>query len=299
MRANRPSRTALQVVQAIAFLAVDPQLAALLPPGLAESNEKLLLGSGLIKPRQLRRMESPRLRRFLTGFDRRVSGGQILFVGLRKRLLTDEANAAIANGCRQVLVVGGGLDTLAWRLAKAHGDILAVEVDHPASAARKRATLPTLGPLPPNLHLAPVDLAHDSLAAAVRAVPGWDPTAPAFVVAEGVLMYVERPGVERTFRELHESCGSGSSALFSYIRSDEHGTMQLGHWPRFAAWSLAVRGEPLRWAPRPGELAALLADNGWRLEREHFDLGERYLAPAGLGDRPLADIERYALASRA
>src|SRR5262245_9601645 len=138
MRANRPSRTALQIVRAIAFLAVEPQLAALLPPGLAETNERLLVGSGLLTERQRRRIAKPRLRRLMFRWDNATAGGQLTFIGLRKRLLADETEAAIARGCRQLVVIGGGLDTLAWRTAARHPNLRAVEVDQPASQERKR-----------------------------------------------------------------------------------------------------------------------------------------------------------------
>ena len=43
---------------------------------------------------------------------------------------------AIAAGCRQVVILGAGLDTRAWRLAALAGMAL-FEVDHPATQDRK------------------------------------------------------------------------------------------------------------------------------------------------------------------
>jgi methyltransferase (TIGR00027 family) len=298
VRRNRPSRSALKVVQAIAFLAQEPEVAALLPPGLAETNERLLLGAKLMKPAQLRRLANPRVRRFVYFVDSLGAHGQMLFVGLRKRLVHDEVMAAIARGTRQLLVIGGGVDTLTWRIAQAHPEVLAVEVDHPASQGRKLPALAVLGPQPANLRLLPVDLAHDDLASTLEGVPGWSREAPTLAIAEAVLLYVDPAAVSRALRQLHAACGPGSALLFSYLRRDARGRFLLGKRPRLAAFALAASGEPLRWGVAPGELASFLAAAGWRLEVERHDLRERYLEPAGLGARALADIEVYALARR-
>ncbi|HXT21870.1 MAG TPA: SAM-dependent methyltransferase [Thermoanaerobaculia bacterium] len=305
MRRNRPSSSALRVAHAVAFLSREPEVAALLPPGLGESTERLLLASGLLRRAQLRRLDSPFFRRLYYYVDSLGANGQLLFVGMRKRLVADEAAAAIASGCRQVLVIGGGLDILALRLAQQHAELTLVEVDHPASQHRKRdalrqlGQLEQLGPLPPNLHLVPEDLAAGDLADALRSTPAWEATRPTFAVAEAVFMYLDLPAVERTLRELHDATGPGSSVLFSYLRRDAKGRLLLGKRPRLAALALAAGGEPLRWAAQEGELEGFLAAAGWRLEVERFDLRERYLSGDGLAHRPLADVELYALARRA
>lgn len=299
MRRNRPSRTALKVARAVVFEAGDPEVAALLPPGLAATQERLLVSSGLLSEGQRRLMARPRFRRFYQRFDARSAGGQLLFIALRKRLISDEAAAAIQGGRRQVLVLGGGLDTLALRLATRHPEVELVELDHPASQVVKRGALERLGPLPANLHLVAADFASDDIPTALAPLPTWSSQVPAFVVAEGVLMYLPLPAVERTLRQLREATGPGTALLVSYMRRDSRGRLQLGRMPRLAAWGLVLVGEPLLWGVREGELANVLAGAGWQLELERFDLRQRYLAPAGLGDRPLADIELYALARRA
>ena len=297
MPRNRPSRTALSVAHTVAFLSREPEIAALLPPGLAQDNERLLRASGLLRGRRLRRLDSPRFRRFFYYLDSLAANGQLLFVGLRKRLVDDEAAAAIAAGCRQLLVLGAGLDLLALRVARAHPHVRCIEVDHPASLARKRDAIAHLGPLPPNLELVAADLSTADLAAALNGVAAWDPSAPSFVAAEAVFMYLDRTAVERVLHQLHDRCGAGSTLLFSYIRRDERGRLLLGKRPRLAALSLAASGEPLRWSAAGGELAPLLLASGWRLETERIDLRARYLKD-GLERRPLADVEVYARALR-
>ena len=107
MRKNRPSRTAPKVGAAILYLAQDPQYAALLPTGLVDETEHLLLASGALKPWHLKLARSRLYRWFV----------DIVYLGLRKRFVQDEVEAALADGATQVLMLGAGMDTLCLRLA--------------------------------------------------------------------------------------------------------------------------------------------------------------------------------------
>jgi hypothetical protein len=64
VRRNRPSSSALKVAHAVVFLSREPEVAALLPPGLAESTERLLRASGLLRKGRSRRLDSTLFRRF-------------------------------------------------------------------------------------------------------------------------------------------------------------------------------------------------------------------------------------------
>src|ERR1700728_5386304 len=60
--------------------------------------------------------------------------GLRLFIAMRSRFAEDSAAHAIEKGVRQILVLGAGLDTFAYRLARAH-DMRGFELDHPAAQA--------------------------------------------------------------------------------------------------------------------------------------------------------------------
>src|SRR5271165_6888080 len=76
------------------------------------------------------------------------------FVAMRSRFAEDSARRAIDAGVRQILVLGAGLDTFAYRLAPR--DVF--ELDHPATQRDKRARLAEASISDPR-HLAFV--AHD------------------------------------------------------------------------------------------------------------------------------------------
>jgi methyltransferase (TIGR00027 family) len=300
VKRTKPSRTASKVAEVVYYLSTDPQVGPLLPEGAAESTRRLLQHIGRLKPWQDRLMRKPWYRRFVDWAERRTVPGQILHLALRKRFLDDEIRALIARGVRQVLVVGGGFDTLCPRLAVRFPDTLFVEVDHPVTQVAKREALQATIEGQANLVLAGVDLARTRLEDALASVDAWDPGTESAVVAEGVLMYVEPEHVATFLDAVRRNTGPGSRLLFTYLTLDRHGRPNLGRLHRTMKISLKLTGEPIFWGIEPGDLDGFLENHGFHLEAnvEQGDLRAAYLEPRGLGDRPLGEIERLAVARR-
>jgi methyltransferase (TIGR00027 family) len=294
MRTHRASRTAVKVGRFMAVLARQPRLAPLLPKGAAESMERLMLHTGLMKPWMLRLYGARWYSRLITSIERMTVPGQVLCVGLRKRFMDDETRAALAEGKRQVLIVGAGLDTLSWRLAREYPDVTFVELDHPASQAMKREALEGLGPLPPNLHLVGVDLARTPMEEGLSRIPVWRKDVPSVVIAEAVLMYLEEVHVAAFLEALRRCTGPGSRLLCTCFRWEVDGRPTAGTGTRrLISDSLRLAGEPLLWLVRSGELGPFLARHGFRQDAtpERVELHRRYLEPAGLSDVPVSLFE--------
>ena len=64
-----------------------------------------------------------------------------LFIAMRSRFAEDCARRAIREGLRQILVMGAGLDTFAYRLEQT-GDLSVFELDHPATKPTNDAGWP-------------------------------------------------------------------------------------------------------------------------------------------------------------
>lgn len=285
----------------MAMLARQTQLAPLLPKGAAESMERLMLHTGLLKPWMLRLYAAPWYVHLVTSIERGTVPGQVLCVGLRKRFMDDETRAALAEGKRQVLVVGAGLDTLCWRLAPEYPDVTFIELDHPASQAMKREALEGLGPLPPNLHLVGVDLARTPLEEGLSQLAAWRRDVPSVVIAEAVLMYLEEVHVSAFLEALHRSTRAGSRLLCTCFRWEANGQPTVGAGTRrLISTSLRLAGEPLLWIVRDGELGPLLARHGFRQDAspERVDLHRRYLESAGLPEVPVSQFEFPVMADR-
>ncbi|MEV6669516.1 class I SAM-dependent methyltransferase [Streptomyces sp. NPDC051162] len=122
----------------------------------------------------------------------------IRFVAARSRFAEDALASAVATGTRQLVILGAGLDTFAYR--NPHAGLRVVEVDHPATQAWKRQQLAAAGiTVPPSVTFAPVDFERDTLAGAL-ATAGLDRTRPAFFLWLGVTPYLTREAVLTTLR---------------------------------------------------------------------------------------------------
>jgi methyltransferase (TIGR00027 family) len=112
-----------------------------------------------------------------------------IFIAIRTRFAEDALAQSVQCGVKQLVILGAGLDTFAYRSTL--GSRLRVfEVDHPATQAWKRQRLADTGiTLPGWLTFAPVDFEKDSLAEGLAAA-GFDPEKPTFFTWLGVVPYL-------------------------------------------------------------------------------------------------------------
>jgi len=87
-----------------------------------------------------------------------------IFIAVRTRFAEDALAAAVERGVRQLVVLGAGLDTYAYR-GECRDRLRIFEVDHPATQAWKRQRLADAAiPLPSGLTFAPIDFERETLA---------------------------------------------------------------------------------------------------------------------------------------
>ncbi len=123
-----------------------------------------------------------------------------LMIAARSRFADDTVAAAIVAGTRQVVVLGAGLDTSAYR--NTHSDVRFFEVDHPDTQAWKRHRLAESGvAVPDTLTFAPVDFERTDLGEGLSAA-GFDRSGAVVFVWLGVVMYLTRASLTQTLRYL-------------------------------------------------------------------------------------------------
>jgi methyltransferase (TIGR00027 family) len=270
---NRASRTAEQVALFRALETArghdrvfdDPLAVRFLPGGY-----RVLARAARVRPVGLRLSEF---------IDRRWPGPRPSAVA-RTRLIDDLVVEALARGARQVLLLGAGYDSRAYRLPGI--DRAAVfEADHPATQAVKRRLV--RGAVRPerrrHVHYVPVDLLREDLGDALLAA-GFAALEPTVVVWEGVTNYLSEPAVDATLRRLASLTATGSSLIFTYVdRRVLDGSLDAGNWPE------AVRraGEPWTFGFDPATLSGYLAGRGLRLalDMSTREAAVRYLEPLG------------------
>jgi methyltransferase (TIGR00027 family) len=116
---------------------------------------------------------------------------------------------------RQVLILGAGFDSRAWRLP-GMDRVRVFELDHPATQTAKRRGLRHSGQSAAHVSFVPVVFGTDDARRALQA-SGFTAGAPALVLREGVTNYLDRDAVDATFELLASILGSGSLVLFTYV----------------------------------------------------------------------------------
>ena len=264
MRQGIPSRTARGVaIRRAAHQLLDHPRLFEDPLALAILGEET---ARLLEAEPARLENSPRLR---------------AFVAVRSRFAEEELAAAFNRGIRQLVVLGAGLDTFAYRNPFAASGLRVFEVDHPATQAWKRELLADAGiAVPPSLTFVPLDFEERSLAAALEEA-GFRPDLPSFFSWLGVVPYLTLDAARATLAWIGGLPGE-SEVVFDYAISPA----SLGELQRKAFDALADRvaraGEPFRLFFEPAELAGMLGELGFRAieDLDAAEIDRRYF-----GDR--------------
>ena len=197
----------------------------------------------------------------------------------RKHYIADKVTEAL-DSIDAVVVLGAGLDTLAYRLARL-SDIPIFEVDQPVNIDRKAAAVQrVLGQVPSSVQLVPLDFERDDVLTAL-AERGYRADYRTFFVWEAVTQYLSADAVHATLESLRPAA-SGSRLVFTYVRRDFidgvnfYGAEQL--YRRFRQ-----RQQLWRFGLQPEEVAAFLAGHGWRLVEQlgPEQIVQRYVEPTG------------------
>ncbi|MBN8994691.1 MAG: class I SAM-dependent methyltransferase [Rhizobiales bacterium] len=179
----------------------------------------------------------------------------------RARFAEEALAAAIGRGIGQMVVLGAGLDTFAYRSPLAP-KVRVFEVDFPATQAWKRKRLAEAGiAQPPNLTFAPIDFTRDTLEAGLERA-GVDLGRPVFFSWLGVTYYLERDTVLATFERIGRM-PEGSEVVFDYSESVRGQSLPIRLVFRFLSWRVARMGEPWKSNFSPADIRTELGKRGF------------------------------------
>jgi N-methyltransferase len=179
------------------------------------------------------------------GAEPALSRGLVRWVAVRTRFLDELVENAVADGVRQVVIVGAGLDARAYRLELPR-DLTVFEIDHAEVISFKQGLLDE-HELMSNCRRRVVvaDLVADDWLHHLTDT-GWTPAQPTVWVAEGLLVYLNHDERTRLLTQL-----AAASALGSVLGATlSTRTDNLAH----PLWHPAATADPEQW----------LADCGWR-----------------------------------
>ncbi len=180
------------------------------------------------------------------------------FLPIRTRWFDDAIEKGLAAGLVQVVGLGAGLDTRAYRLAWPAGTTV-YEVDQSTVLSYKRAILDNANAAPQcGLRTVPVDLGDDWPAALAAA--GHDPRVPTLWFTEGVLFYLPDKLAAEVVRRAAELSAPGSQLSVDLIGTGIYRFPYMRHFLR----KLEDAGSP--WQFGTDDPGGFLAENGWTVD---------------------------------
>jgi methyltransferase (TIGR00027 family) len=170
---------------------------------------------------------------------------------------------AVLTGATQVVNLGAGFDSRAYRFRERFPQTRFFELDLPAMIGAKRERVVKIfGAIPDRVVLVPTDFTTRPLDEVLRDA-GYDRTQRTFFIWEGVTMYLPEAADLSTLRFIRSGSASGSSVVYDYVldaalRPDGGGL----YGAKSTAAYLASVGEPLLtgWSQR--QAAAIATREG-------------------------------------
>lgn len=202
----------------------------------------------------------------------------ISWIAARTWFFDDLITGSLDGGIRQVVIVAAGYDARAWRLARE--GVRFIEVDHPATQARKKALAPPGGP-----EYVAADLSLQRLSDALAS--HLMTSEPMVLICEGLTYFLAETDVRSLLTQAAELATEGSRIGVNFATPQ---AVPLRWRPALVATRLRQRWtrEPIRFGLHPDEAAAFLAETGWNAAEvlTHADLYAKFLRTTDLPQPP-------------
>ncbi|CAN5591026.1 class I SAM-dependent methyltransferase [soil metagenome] len=221
----------------------------------------------------------PALRRALITANEWVGPGTWAMMTGRKHFIDDHLTSAL-NSIDAVVILGAGLDTRGYRLAR-YSDLPVFEVDQDVNIVRKAAAVRrALGAQPTSVHLVAVDFERDDLMTVLEE-HGYHGDARTFFIWEGVTQYLTPKAVRATMDQL-SGAAAGSRLVFTYVCQDFiEGRTMYGNSRLYRRFR--ERSQLWKSGLDPATVAEFLGEFDWQLveqtDPDYYQ--QRYLQPAG------------------
>ena len=183
----------------------------------------------------------------------------------RVRYFDDFVKASIDKGLKQLVILGAGYDTRAYRIEglNGKGNINVFEVDHPATQEVKTVKIKEIfGGLPDHVVYVPIDLMTENLGEKLLG-SGYDKSKQTLFPMEGLLMYLPPATVDRILSFIVENSDKESAIIFDYYPQsvvDGSSELEVG---RITHDYLAKIGEPLLFGIKEGMVEEFLEKRGF------------------------------------
>lgn len=223
-----------------------------------------------------------------SGLYDRMARGAIEFITARERYIDDFLKTCLDEGVEQVVILGAGFDTRAYRIPGIEKTRV-FEIDHPDTQQEKRRRIKkVVDPLPANITFLPIDFNTQTLNEILLApASGYNERATTLFIWQGVTVYLTQEGVDSTLAFIANHSGPGSKVIFDYFYSE---TLRDMSRPEVRSMHRAaqVTGEGYLFGIGQGQVETFLSQRGFRDVRnaDSEDLQRLYFTGPNAGRAP-------------
>jgi methyltransferase (TIGR00027 family) len=238
----------------------------------------------------------PGLRGAVLSMRERRMPGSLGGILCRTRYIDDVLQRSLAGGLDQVVILGAGFDTRAYRIA-GMDRVRVFEVDLPGACKAKRSRLESvLGRMPRHVALVGMDFDRQDLGEMLCA-SGFQTGQRMLFIWEGVTQYITAEAVSHTLEFISRVSGAGSSIVFTYVRRGIIDGTDRPEWMGSFLVLAGKLGSPMVFGLDQAELEPYLLERGLELVEDvgAADYQEHYLRPLGR-EMNVFDGERAAFA---
>lgn len=217
-----------------------------------------------ISPQMMRTLEEtardPARAKAVSEHYERLFPGLTYSIRARVRYFDDFVKDSVDEGLEQLVILGAGYDTRAYRIPGLENAIV-FELDHPSTQSAKIEKIKEIfGRLPDHVRYVPVDLATEDLGQSLLA-KGYDRSRKTLFLMEGLVMYLSLEAVDGMLAFIVENSDTGSAVLFDYFQGSViDGTCEAGRNIRDYVKQV---GEPLLFGIGEGMAEKFLVNRGF------------------------------------
>jgi methyltransferase (TIGR00027 family) len=196
------------------------------------------------------------------------------YINFRTKYIDAILSDSLTNKVKQVVNLGAGYDSRAYRFHQIAPEVKYFEIDLPEMIANKKLRVKEiLGALPDWVSYVPIDFNKQTLSEELIKA-GYDKNKKTLFIWEGVTYYISNEAVTSTLQFVAKQSSPGSSIVFDYLI---YSIDQINLLKQTGGYKESP-GEPITYGIEPGKLETFLGQLGLKLvsDLDLFELDHKY-----------------------
>jgi methyltransferase (TIGR00027 family) len=219
------------------------------------------------RPQAITLARVPGVRRLIVRRIEQLLPGAYPFETARTLYMDQVVRDEVGAGARQLVLLGAGYDSRAYRMRELLDGVRIFEVDHPVTSELKRRRLVKIfGRVPSHVAYVRVDFEHEDLGEKL-VEGGYDPGLRAIFLLAGVAPYLEEAAVRELLTWVGEQA-PGSAIAFDYMWTETLASPEGFYGAPELMDRVASIGEALQSGIPRGRTAEYLADFGLEVDTD-------------------------------